>query len=170
VIFVAAHGTNEHGEYYLLPTDGKPEDAENTLVSWKHFSERLGLLPARVLLFLDTCHSGQLGQDFTVLSQQVDNTEALRLLSSDEYGVVILAASTGREFSLEHPEWGHGAFTKALIEALEGQADYMSDGIINLRELDMYVADRVETLTNNQQHPTTQKPSTISRFEIVRVK
>jgi hypothetical protein len=72
---------------------------------------------------------------------------------------------------VEHPDWGHGAFTKALIEALgQGQADYSKDGIINLRELDMYIADRVEALTDNQQHPTTQKPSTISRFPIVQVK
>jgi uncharacterized caspase-like protein len=92
-------------------------------------------------------------------------------LSSDEYGVVILAASTGKEFSLEHPMWKHGAFTKALVEAMEqGQADYSNDGIILLRELDLYVAERVDALTEGEQHPTTQKPSTISRFPIVRVK
>lgn len=33
--------------------------------------------------------------------------------------------------------WEHGAFTKALVEAMEeGQADYSGDGIILLRELD----------------------------------
>jgi WD40 repeat protein len=171
VIFIAAHGHNEHGEYYLLPADGNPEELERTGVSWQVFSEGLGNLPSRILLFLDTCHSGQLGQDFSVLGRQVDNTEALRKLSSDEYGVVILAASTGREFSMEHPKWKHGAFTKTLVEALgQGEADYSNDGMINLRELDMYVADRVEELTDNQQHPTTQKPSTISRFPIVQVK
>ncbi len=73
--------------------------------------------------------------------------------------------------SLEHPDWGHGAFTKALIEALEkGQADYSKDGMINLREMDLYIAERVEVLTKGEQHPTTQKPSTISRFPIVQVK
>jgi len=171
VLFIAAHGTNEQGKYYLLSADSVPENLQQTGVSWSVFSEILGNLPSRVLLFLDTCHSGQLGRDVRARPQQVDNTEALRELSSDEYGVVILAASTGREFSLEHPDWGHGVFTKALIEALEqGQADYSRDGVINLRELDMYVADRVESLTHKQQHPTTQKPSTISRFPIVQVK
>ncbi len=171
VIFIAAHGTNVPGKYYLLPADCDPTELERTGVSWKNFSESLGNLPSRVLLFLDTCHSGQLGQDVYALRKQVDNTEAIRELSSDEYGVVILAASTGREFSLEHPQWGHGAFTKALVEALEqGQADYSNDGLIHLREMDLYVAERVEELTNNEQHPTTQKPSTISRFPIVQVK
>jgi uncharacterized caspase-like protein len=171
VLFIAAHGTNEQGKYYLLPADSVPDNLQQTGVSWSVFAEVLGNLPSRVLLFLDTCHSGQLGRDVQARPHQVDNTEALRELSSDEYGVVILAASTGREFSLEHPDWGHGAFTKALIEALErGQADYSQDGIVNLRELDLYVAHRVESLTRNQQHPTTQKPSTISRFSIVQIK
>ncbi len=171
VLFIAAHGTNEQGKYYLLPTDGVPENLEQTGVHWRDFSEKLGNLSSRVLLFIDTCHSGQLGQDVYTLRKQVDNTEAIRKLSSDEYGVVIFAASTGREFSLEHPDWGHGAFTKALIEGMEqGQADYSNDGIIHLRELDLYIAERVEALTSGEQHPTTQKPSTISRFPIVQVK
>ena len=170
VLFIAAHGTNEEGKYYLLPADSIPAEFYQTAVSWSHFSESLGNLPSRVLLFLDTCHSGQLGQDLYSKSAQVDNTEALREISSEEYGVVIMAASTGREFSLEHPDWKHGAFTKSLLDALRGQADYSEDGVIYLRELDLYVAEGVETLTNGQQHPTTQKPSTITRFPIVQVK
>lgn len=170
LLFVAAHGVNEQGEYYVVPADGDVEKIASTMISWHSFSESLANLPARVLFLLDTCHSGQLGQDFAVLSKQTDNTEALRLLASDEYGVVILAASTGKEFSLEHPDWQHGAFTKALLEAFsDGKADYSQDGVINLRELDLYVAERVEELTNNQQHPTTQKPSTITRFPIVQL-
>ncbi|MBD3305519.1 hypothetical protein GF339_03995 [candidate division KSB3 bacterium] len=170
LLFIAAHGHNDQGNFYVLPVDGDPEHLPDTAVSWKHFSDTLGNLPARVLLFLDTCHSGQLGQSFGTSARQVDNTEAIRTLASDEYGVVILAASTGQEFSFEHPDWKHGAFTKAALEALEqGQADYSKDDIIHLRELDLYVAERVEALTKGGQHPTTQKPSTISRFPIVQV-
>ena len=169
-LFIAAHGANSEGRYYLLPGDGNPDALEQSGVNWSHFAEILGDLPARVLLFLDTCHSGQLGVNASAYVSKVDNTEALRQLSSDEYGVVIMAASTGREFSLEHPDWQHGAFTQALIEGLEqGLADYSQDGTISLRELDLYLAERVEALTFGQQHPTTQKPSTISRFPIVQI-
>ena len=169
-LFIAAHGSNSGGRYYLLPRDGDPDNLERSGVNWSHFAEILGDLPARVLLFLDTCHSGQLGVNASAYAPRVDNTEAIRQLSSDEYGVVIMAASTGREFSLEHPDWQHGAFTQALIEGLEqGRADYSGDGTISLRELDLYLAERVDTLTFGQQHPTTQKPSSISRFPIVQV-
>ncbi len=169
LLFVAAHGTNEGEKYYLLPTDVDPNAIEATSVSWQELSKTLGNLPAKALVLLDTCHSGQLGQDVPLQSNR-DNTEALRTLSSDEYGVVILAASTGDESSLERDDWGHGAFTKALLEALEeGLADYSRDTIVYLRELDLYLADRVEELTDGSQHPTTQKPSTISRFPIAHV-
>ncbi|MEJ0032444.1 MAG: hypothetical protein WDO15_19765 [Bacteroidota bacterium] len=52
---------------------------------------------------------------------------------TEENGVVIMAASTGKESSLESPEWGHGAFTLALLEGLgEGKADVNGDEIINI--------------------------------------
>lgn len=177
VVFIAAHGfrSGRRQYYYILPVDGDPERLRATGVDWGVFAEILGNLPARVLLLLDTCHSGQLGVNLLAsgAALQPDNTEALRTLASDEYGVVILAASTGDEASQEHPEWEHGAFTAALLEALEqGLADYppKPDGIIHLRELDLYVDYRVRELTGETQHPTTQKPSTITRFPIVQFK
>jgi hypothetical protein len=45
-------------------------------------------------------------------------------LSSAENGVVVFASSTGMQLSLERADWGNGAFTKALLEGLEGEADY----------------------------------------------
>lgn len=171
VIFMAAHGINDdRGNFYMLPADGDPENLRRTGVDWGDFVDILGNLPSRVLFFLDTCHSGQLGQNLFRMRGEVDNTEAIRELASDENGVVILAASTGKEYSLEHPEWGHGAFTRALLDGLQdGNADYTGDGIVHLRELDTYIAERVKELTEGSQHPTTLKPSSISRFPIVQV-
>jgi uncharacterized caspase-like protein len=100
----------------------------------------------------------------------VDNTEAIRELASEEYGVVVMAASTGKELSIERSEWGHGAFTKAIIEGLEKMADFSGDGIIHIRELDQYVSERVKKLTKGKQHPTTQRPTTISRFPIFQLR
>jgi hypothetical protein len=51
-----------------------------------------------------------------------------------------------------------------------GEADQTPDSIIYLRELDYYISERVKELTKGSQHPTTLKPSTISRFPIVEVK
>lgn len=167
VIFIAAHGFNERGKFYLLPHDGDHERLMASGVAWEDFAQVLGNLPSRVLLFLDACHSGSLGSNLYAARGAVDNTEALRELSTNETGVVIMSASTGNESSLESEIWGHGAFTKALLSGMEnGQADMKPDGIIYLRELDYFVADEVKKLTEGRQHSTTQKPSSISRFPI----
>ena len=107
---------------------------------------------------------------FRFRGTEVDNTEAICELASDENGGVILAASTGKELSMEHPDWKHGAFTRALLDGMEaGEADQTPDSVIYLRELDYYISERVKELTEGNQHPTTLTPSTISRFPIVQI-
>lgn len=167
IIFMASHGMNIDNQFYFVPHDGDAKKARITCVDWRDFSDVVGNMPAKVVLFIDTCHSGQLGT--TMPQKQQDNTEAVREMSSKEYGVVVMAAATGYEYSLEHPDWGHGAFTLSLIEGLgEGKADIKPDGIVHLRELDYYLAERVRELTGDRQHPTTQKPSSISRLQLAK--
>jgi len=87
-------------------------------------------------------------------------------LTSAENGAVVFASSTGRQFALEDPKWGNGAFTKALLEGLQGQADFGKDGIITVNRLDLYLSERVKALTDGRQTPTTTKPRTIQDFPI----
>jgi hypothetical protein len=54
----------------------------------------------------------------------------LNELSSAEDGVAVFSASTGSESSYEKPEWNNGAFTKALVEGLNGAADLTGKGRI----------------------------------------
>lgn len=167
VIFMASHGMNVDGKFYFLPHDGNANSPRSSCIAWRDFSDLIGNIPAKVVLFIDTCHSGQLGSDIPHKAQ--DNTEAVREMSSKEYGVVVMAAATGYEYSLEHPDWGHGAFTLSILEGIgQGKADVKPDGVIYLRELDYYLAERVRELTGGRQHPTTQKPSSISRLQIAK--
>jgi WD40 repeat protein len=183
VLFLASHGGNDDkGNFYMIPHDCDPANLRSTGVAWEDFGDVLGNLPSRVLMFLDTCHSGRLGANlFTMankgtntrsmggLKSAFDNSEAIRELTSDEVGVVIMAASTGNESSLENAEWGHGAFTASVLAGLKGEADLNGDGIVHLVELDFYVAEKVKDLTQGAQHPTTVKPSTISRLPVAEV-
>ncbi len=165
VIFIASHGFNEKNHFYILPHDGDPENLRETGVDWQNFAEVLANLPSKVLMLVDACHSGQLGTNVGY----VNNTEALRTMSSVENGVIIMSASTGDEYSLENTDWGHGAFTLALLEGLEkGQADiFPVDKTVFIDELSTYVKPRVRSLTNNHQNPTIQIPSTISTLPVV---
>ena len=87
-------------------------------------------------------------------------------LSSAQNGAVVFSASTGSESSYERPEWNNGAFTKALIEGLNGAADFLSKGPITYTMLNVYVTERVKELTRGQQHPTMISPSTVPDFPI----
>ncbi|MCB0497720.1 MAG: caspase family protein [Cyclobacteriaceae bacterium] len=167
VIFIASHGINDNGNFYILPYDADLQNVSQTLVSWRNIASTLGDLPSNVLVFIDACKSGQFGVN---MLNDSDNTEAVRDAASDENGVVIMAASTGNETAQESSEWAHGAFTKALLEGVKnGKADIKPDGTIYLRELDFYVSERTVELTNDSQHPTTQKPSTIGRFAVIKL-
>ena len=73
---------------------------------------------------------------------------------SEEKGVIVFASSTSKELSQEDPEWGNGAFTKALIEGIQGKADKDKTGLIRPSYLSAYVSDRVRELTKGEQRPT----------------
>src|SRR5205823_13187803 len=84
-------------------------------LAWSAFTQRLALLSRktrRVLVLLDACHSGS----------AANNEELVRALLTAHAGVLVFAGSRGSEVSLESPEWRHGAFTQAILEALQGQA------------------------------------------------
>ena len=83
-----------------------------------------------------------------------------------ESGVVVMSASTGSEVSIEDPAWGHGAFTKALLDGLDGPADYDRNGVITLKELDLHITRSVKKLTNGSQRPTTQIPENMPDFPL----
>jgi len=49
---------------------------------------------------------------------QADPNQFLR--EANLHNVVVFASSSGADYSIEDAEWGHGAFTKALIDGLGG--------------------------------------------------
>jgi len=63
-------------------------------------------------------------------------------------------------------EWGNGAFTKGLVEGIEGKASYGGSGRITVDMLDLYGSERVEELTGGQQTPTTVKPPNVPDFPL----
>jgi WD40 repeat protein len=87
-------------------------------------------------------------------------------LSSAENGAIVFAASTGNQFSLENREWGNGAFTKAIVDGLQGRADYAGKGRITVNMLDLFISETVKELTHGRQTPTTAKPQTVPDFPI----
>ena len=163
VIFIAGHGVNDdYGKYYFLNYESNLERLRRTALKWIEFEDTLNNLPSKVILLADTCHSGN------ITGVRRDMTSAIKSIVNSGTGQVIMTATTGNGYSYEQKSWGHGAFTKALIEGLEDhQADYDEDRSVSIKELDLYVTKRVKILTKGKQKPTTIIPSSIPDFAIV---
>ncbi len=155
VLFLAGHGTNDpDGAYYYLPADAQAD--RDSMLSGATLQEALHGIRSRVVLLLDTCHSGN------VLGRKSFN----RLLAdlTSENRIVVFAASTGDQVARESPAWANGAFTKALVEGLRGVADYAEDNQISMSELETWASLRVAQLTGGTQTPTLAKPNAVPDY------
>lgn len=168
VVFFAGHGDNVGPNYFFIPGDAnafpakgemksaadfdawKKKNAQSVWVPGDEIAKTLLSLKGRTVFFVDTCHSGNLARQAN--RQSSDMTGALNSMD-DEKGVLIFASSTSRELSQEDSAWGNGAFTKAIIEGIKGEADKDKSGLIRPSYLSAYVNDRVRKLTNNEQRP-----------------
>jgi hypothetical protein len=120
----SGHGLNDprSGEYLFFPYEADIDARLKTLLPGSDVNGALATIPGKVLVFLDTCHSGNLLGTAKVRDAQ-DLTRLLNELTSAENGVVVFSASTGRQQAIESSDWKNGAFTLALLEALD--RDYL---------------------------------------------
>lgn len=158
LMFISSHGALDNkGNLYILPNDFNAYNLFATGLNIKDLTEGTNATPCKKLILLDACHSGQSAFDLLefATAKALDLNKVVKELMSKEPGVTVMTSSSGKEFSYENPRWGHGAFTKALLEALEGQADYNQNQVLNLSEMNLYVTERVKELTAGRQHPYT---------------
>jgi WD40 repeat protein len=167
VLFLSGHGQNDAGgHYHYLPYDADESDLDFTTIQDFEIADFLSKVPGKVVAFLDTCFSGALHARGPV---QPDVDKLANELASAENGIIVFTSSTGRQFSLEKPEWQNGAFTKALVEAVKGGADFEHEQTISIAELEVYLAHRVRELTGGEQSPMSTKPKTITDLVIATV-
>ncbi len=106
-------------------------------MNFEELKQTVSSIAGKVVVFIDACHSGNVtggrrgvGGDINSLVNELSNTEN---------GAITFTSSTGKEFSLEDPSWGNGAFTKALIEGLTGKAVITGKEKITIKSLDAYI-------------------------------
>jgi hypothetical protein len=140
LLFIAGHGFNDGPNYRFLPTNAElagdtPRGA--TVVPWYALQEAVETAKGRRILFIDTCHSGN------AYNERLGNAA---------YHANIIAYTAARfdQLSLEDPKLGHGLFTYAVVEALEGKGGFAVKHQISTKELAEYVMKRVEELAKKQ--------------------
>lgn len=96
----------------------------------------------RKIVLADACFSGGLRKNRSNATNQSKDGEVMFFLSSRT-----------NEMSQEVPNGKNGQFTKFLVRALGGGADYNRDRIITAKELFKFVSEGVKVATADKQHP-----------------
>jgi uncharacterized caspase-like protein len=148
MLFVAGHGDRIEttGQFFLATSESDPDRPQETMISWEEIAAAVDEAKARVIVFIDACHSGAAG---------AANDEAISRFLGRKAPITLIAASKGRQFSLEHEAAG-GFFTKALVNAIgaERQAtDVNGNGAIELAELYGAIKQQVVRETEYRQTP-----------------
>lgn len=153
VVFLAGHGIQQRDTYYFIGSDGDLDTPTRNGLDQDTIQRtlRYNVDTERALVMLDTCQSGFIpglrdgGPDMSQVIEELSRSQ----------GIAYMSASRGNEAARESPEWGQGAFTLAVREALlERRADVREgSGSVRINELYDYVSERVIELTDGQQRP-----------------
>jgi hypothetical protein len=169
VILLAGHGVQDNDQTLYFMTHDAQMDEPFSGLDVSRIRSILRARPAnqKAVLLLDICHAGALGEG---KRGSVNAEDAIKQLTQGT-GILVLSSSTGRELSNEADQYrgGHGAFTAAVLEGLEGAADRDAgnrDGLVSIQELTTYVMRRVPELTRNAQHPTTPSSERLQDFPV----
>jgi uncharacterized caspase-like protein len=140
LLFVAGHGYNDGPNYRFLPTNAQWDGSVlrgSTVVAWYALQEAVETAKGRRILFIDTCHSGN------AYNQRLGNAA---------YHANIIAYTAARfdQEAIEDAKLGHGLFTYAVVEGLEGKGGMGAKRQISTKDLAGYVIERVEELAKQQ--------------------
>ena len=150
-----------------MPHEGNHTALPQTSVPERAIRETLGRMRGKALFFVDTCFAGNALGNLQSVSREL--ARMANNLASAENGVVVFASSSGRQLSEENEAWGNGAFTKAVIAGLSGQADLTQSGRVTFKGLDFFISEEVSKLTEGRQTPVTISPIGVPDFAIARL-
>lgn len=164
LVYFSGHGYAHSGTSYWLPYNVDVRNAEtidSTGISSDHFNSWLSkrrLGSRSVVVFVDACNSGFAwdgSKDATAKERQQRLRKGFKsVLGGAGFGEghAVIASSMQNQFSVEAKKLQHGVFSYALVEALQGKADFDRDGIVTLPEVWLYLSKRVRSLALEHMH------------------
>jgi len=169
VLYMAGHGAYAETEIdpathkaierepYILTYDSQTQDLKTTAYPMQDFRTLVAEQTAhfgRVLVFVDVCHSNQIG---TITSDLKLNSVVQEVFNGHKGQFGMMVATKNLAFESQLFGNGHGAFTYYLVDGWNGAAAPDSPKI-EFEDLFDYVKRGVRKITNQAQTPEAQNP------------
>lgn len=166
LLFIAGHGVRDpSGEFYLAMPETDLRNIAKTALPWRDIATLLADSKSKVMVFLDTCHSGDAGRP----AHGTNDDAVASLLSGTNSSITIFSASRGREESIEAGSIGGGVFTAAVIDILKDSRtkyDQNKNNVIEVSELYGALRQNVHVTTKGQQSPWLARNRMVGEFAI----
>lgn len=160
--FYAGHGyRDEKDRFYFMPYGGTTDKLYKCFSS-ADFKNMADDINCKMIVFADACYSAALFEG----NRSAATAHFLEQLRRTKNGTMLYASSASDTKSKEDPEWGNGAFTKALISAFNGGARQQFDEGLSTQALDAYLYKEVRRITNFKQTPIFINPNGMEHFNI----
>jgi Caspase domain len=143
VLVYSGHNSNKGTNWGFLSQDEKHVSGKKIA----NLADALAKQDKKVIVIMDNCFSGNL----RLMSQDA----LLRHNSHSKGGIVLMVASVPTQTSITRMHQ-FSVFSKAIDEALSGQADYNGDGMVTLQEVRTYVYARVHHMLGSPNGVNSQ--------------
>jgi len=166
VLYFAGHGMKSDDEFFFLTSQSRIDCPWNNSILWEDISSLLKQIRAKVIVFIDACHSGVMQEKNFVPNEEYVE----KLMNSGKVGMVVMASSKGRQLSYEYENLQHGVFNYAIIQSLGPQRDTVDknrNGIIEFDELYLSVKYKVKKMTKGEQTPWISANKIIGRIPLL---
>lgn len=159
MLFFSGHGINENDESYFVTYDASAKHYYNG-VEFDFIRKRMTDMVnkhSHVIVFMDACHSG-------AMYGTKGNTKGITLATP---GVLGFYSSTSGEKSAEIDDLGNGVFTRAILNAINGNIAN-EEGEITTQQLWDYILKYVHEKTGGKQTPLCENK--IGEYVLLHVK
>lgn len=162
IFFFAGHGMrDEKDRFYFMPY-GCNTNKLYECFSASDFRNEAEDIHGKLIAFVDACYSGALFEG----GRSAATTHFIEQLKRSKNGMLLYASSSSDTKSREDESWENGAFTKALVEALNGAAKEEHAEGLSTQELEHFLYKQVRKLTDFKQTPIFINQSGIEHFNI----
>ena len=151
-VYYAGHGLkDERDRFHFVPIDGKKERMSSTCISAQRFiDDYLSIIAGKVIVFTDACYSGALLEGRRGSASDAFTDDIIKVMMRSNTDIMFYSSTSADTVANELAEESNGAFTKALLEAFNGEGTQQDKRVLTTMDLQNYLRNRVRNLSKDQ--------------------